>query len=192
MSILELISSVLTVFFAGAAAHRKTWAWPVGIAGTLIAIPPYLQQMLTAEAVLQAIYAVLGIWGWWTWARAEKSAVSKAELDPRWMSGFDRFRVFVVFSVLWAGALLIFGSSSSMPWVDSFVLAGGLLATGLEARRVLETWPTWFIINAVSASVAVTRELYYFGVLYAILTGISVYSYLKWSTASGLTTDGKN
>lgn len=180
MSILELISSVLTVFFVLGAAHQKIWSWPVGIAGTLLAIPPYLEAGLVAEALLQAVYAVLGASGWFAW-RADRVNQSFGAEIPQWMTSVERFKALVLFALLWMVSGWVFWSSSVLPVLDTALLSAGLVATGLEAKRKMEAWPLWFVANALSSFVAVQREMWAFAILYLVLTVLSGYSYTKWS-----------
>ncbi len=187
MSILELISSVLTVFFVLGAAHQKTGSWPVGIAGTLLAIPPYLEAGLVAEALLQAVYAVLGAWGWFAW-RADRVNQSFGAEIPQWMTSVERFKALVLFALLWMVSGWVFWSSSVLPVLDTALLSAGLVATGLEAKRKMEAWPLWFVANALSSFVAVQREMWAFAILYLALTVLSGYSYTKWSRSRNLAT----
>ena len=180
MSILELISSVLTVFFVLGAAHQKVWSWPVGIAGTLLAIPPYLEAGLVAEALLQGVYALLGAWGWFAWRADHTNPNSGAEI-PQWMTSVERFKALLLFALLWMVSGWVFWSSSVLPVLDTALLSAGLVATGLEAKRKMEAWPLWFVANALSSFVAVQREMWAFAILYLVLTVLSGYSYTKWS-----------
>jgi nicotinamide mononucleotide transporter len=177
---LELISSVLTVFFVLGAAHQRIWSWPVGIAGTVLAIPPYLEAGLVAEALLQAVYAVLGAWGWFAW-RADRVNQSFGAEIPQWMTSVERFKTLLLFALLWMVSGWVFWSSSVLPVLDTALLSAGLVATGLEAKRKMEAWPLWFVANALSSFVAVQREMWAFAILYLALTVLSGYSYTKWS-----------
>ena len=187
MSILELISSVLTVFFVLGAAHQKIWSWPVGIAGTLMAIPPYLQAGLVAEAFLQGIYAVLGVWGWIAWRADRVHQKAGAEI-PRWMTPVERYLVLLLFALLWLFFGWLFWSSSVLPVLDTALLSSGLLATGLEAKRKMDAWPLWLAANALSSLVAAQREMWWFAILYLILAVLSGYSYVKWSRSRNSST----
>jgi nicotinamide mononucleotide transporter len=180
VSILELISSVLTVFFVLGAAHQKIWAWPVGMAGTLLAIPPYLAAGLVAEAFLQGVYTALGAWGWFTWRADRANQKAGAEI-PQWMAPRERYWSLLLFVLLWLASGWVFCHSSVLLFLDTALLSAGLLATGLEAKRKMDAWPLWFVANALSSFVAAERELWAFAMLYLALTLLSAYSWVKWS-----------
>lgn len=171
---------MLTVFFVLGAAHQKLWAWPLGMAGTLLAIPPYLESGLVAEALLQGIYTVLGAWGWFTW-RADRANQNAGAEIPRWLTPAERYRVLLLFALLWMVSGWVFWNASVLPVLDTALLSAGLLATGLEAKRKMEAWPLWFVANALSSFVAAQREMWAFAILYLALTVLSGYSYTKWS-----------
>ena len=187
---MELISSVLTVFFVLGAAHQKIWSWPVGIAGTVLAIPPYLEAGLVAEALLQGVYAVLGGWGWFAW-RIDRTHQNAGAEIPQWMTSVGRFRVLVLFALLWLVSGWVFWSSSVLPVLDTALLSAGLVATGLEAKRKMEAWPLWIVANALSSFIAVQREMWAYASLYLALTVLSGYSYTKWSRSRNSATAEK-
>ena len=171
---------MLTVFFVLGAAHQKIWAWPVGMAGTLLAMPPYLAAGLVAEAFLQGVYTALGAWGWFTW-RADRVNQSFGAEIPQWMTSVERFKALVLFALLWMVSGWVFWSSSVLPVLDTALLSAGLVATGLEAKRKMDAWPLWLVANALSSFVAAEREMWAFAMLYLALTLLSAYSWVKWS-----------
>jgi nicotinamide mononucleotide transporter len=188
---LEFISSVLTVFFVVALAYQKAYAWPVGIAGTLLAIWPYYEVGLVAEALLQAVYAAVGAVGWWQWNRARGFAADSLP-RPSWLSGSERFRYAGLFLALWAVVGIVLAPWSSMPWADTALFSAGVWATWLEANRKMDAWLIWIGANAVSVWTAWERGLYAFAGLYALLVLLSVYGLFKWTNPSYSSTAEKN
>ena len=191
MGTLELLSSVLTVFFVVALAYQKGYAWPVGIVGTLLAIWPYYEVGLVAEALLQAVYAAVGAVGWWQWNRAGGFAADSLA-RPSWLSGSERFRYAGLFLALWAVVGVVLAPWSSMPWADTALFSAGVWATWLEANRKMDAWLIWIGANAVSVWTACERGLYAFAGLYALLVLLSLYGLFKWTNPSYSSTVEKN
>ena len=191
MGTLELISSVLTVFFGIALAYQKAYAWPIGIAGTLLAIWPYYEVGLVAEALLQAVYAGVGMVGWWQWNRARGYAQVSLP-RPEWLSGPQRIRYTGLFLALWALVAILLAPWSSMPWLDTALFAAGTWATWLEANRKLDAWIIWIGANAISVWTAWEKGLWAFAGLYALLALLSLYGLFKWTNTNYSTTDEKN
>ncbi len=191
MGTLELLSSVLTVFFVVALANQKGYAWPAGIAGTLLAIWPYYKVGLVAEALLQAVYAAVGAAGWWQWNRARGTARESLP-GPTWLSGPQRIRYAGLFLALWALVGVLLASWSSMPWLDTALFAAGTWATWLDANRKMDAWIIWIGANAVSVWTAWERGLYAFVGLYALLALLSLYGLIKWANPSYSSTIEKN
>ena len=150
------------------------------MAGTLLAISPYLEAGLVAEALLQGVYTALGAWGWFMWRSDRTNQKAGAEI-PQWMASGERYWSLLLFASLWLASGWVFWNSSVLPVLDTALLSAGLLATGLEAKRKMDAWPLWFVANALSSFVAAERELWAFAMLYLALTLLSVYSWVKWS-----------
>ena len=50
----------------------------------------------------------------------------------------------------------------------------------MVARKILENWIYWIIIDIVSIQLYIGRELYLTGLLFLIYTVIAIYGYFTW------------
>ena len=81
-----------------------------------------------------------------------------------------------------SAVLLTRFTSDQLPWLDSFTTWGAIVTTWMVARKILENWPYWLVIDAVSIYMYVNRELYFTAllfVLYVIIIGFGWASWIK-------------
>ena len=78
------------------------------------------------------------------------------------------------------GALLVRYTEAALPWGDALATWASLLATWMVARKILENWHWWFVIDALSLYLYVERGLYLTGCLFFAYLVIVVFGYRRW------------
>lgn len=76
--------------------------------------------------------------------------------------------------------ILIQYTDSTVPWMDSFTTALSIVAMWMLARKYVEQWLVWIVVDAVSAGLYVYKELYFTAGLYALYTVIAYFGYKEW------------
>lgn len=78
---------------------------------------------------------------------------------------------------------------SDLPLGDAFTTAGGIVATWMLARKMLENWLVWTVINSFSLGMYIFKELYITVFLFIIYTVMAVVGYYKWKGNMTLSAD---
>ena len=77
-------------------------------------------------------------------------------------------------------AILKFFTDSDVPWGDGFTTAASIVATWMLARKILEHWLVWILVDSLAAALYFYKGLYPSTVLYIIYAAIAVLGYIKW------------
>ena len=85
-------------------------------------------------------------------------------------------------TVVWALALLRW-TDAAIPWRDAFVAAFSVAAQILQARKNVETWPAWVIVNAVAIPAYWSATLAYTAFLYLLYLGLAFEGWREWRRA---------
>ena len=51
-------------------------------------------------------------------------------------------------------------TDAAFPYLDSFTTVAAVVTTFMVARKVLENWAYWFVIDGLSVYLYISRELY--------------------------------
>jgi nicotinamide mononucleotide transporter len=81
-----------------------------------------------------------------------------------------------------SGYFLSVSTDAKLPYLDSFTTWGSILTTVMVARKVLENWLYWIVINGVSIYLYLDRGLDQTAamfVLYLVLATIGYYAWKK-------------
>jgi nicotinamide mononucleotide transporter len=76
--------------------------------------------------------------------------------------------------------LLIHYTDSTVPWWDSFITALSIIGMWMLARKYIEQWLIWIVVDAISAALYLYKGLEFTAGLYAIYTIIAIFGYFKW------------
>ena len=82
----------------------------------------------------------------------------------------------------WALALRNW-TDAVMPWRDAFIAVFGIVAQSLQAKKLLENWPVWVVVNLVAVAAYWTADLAYTAFLYVIYLGLAVVGWRTWAGA---------
>lgn len=179
MSQIEIFAAIVALFGVLLTARASIWGWPLGIIGAAIYSWLFIESALYAEGVLQSLYVLFGIYGWWSWKNNNDQATGAT------IKQIDTI-VLLTSLVVWTLGTAVCGwvlsnySNSEVPYVDSLLAVGGLMTTYLMAKKIIENWFFWIVIDIASGLLFINRELYITALLYFAFAALAAHGYLQW------------
>ncbi len=172
---------------------RSFWAWPTGLVQVLLYVGVFLQAKLYADMVLHVVYVGLQIYGWWAWQRAalqsrtnspdpDAKSPTRQQIRVRSLSVRELWLVMggVVLMTVCVAMALMRWTDARLPIPDSLVAATSIAAQLLLARRFLENWLFWIVVDIVGVGLFASRGLYPTSVLYALFGVMAVAGWMQW------------
>ncbi len=179
MSAWEAAAVVLGVAYLLLAMRESLWCWYAAFASTGIFLVLFWNVNLLMESALQVYYLGMAVYGWWQWQRGGEGHTELA--ISRWDTRQHLVAVAAVLLVSAAsGALLQQFTGAALPYLDSFTTWGSVLTTWMVARKILENWLYWLVIDSVSIYLYLDRALYLTAGLFALYLVIVLFGYRKW------------
>jgi nicotinamide mononucleotide transporter len=172
--------------------RRSLWAFPVGLAAVAVQGVLFWRIQLFAEAKVQVFYAGGLAYGWWHWVKHKGNAPELPVTVLRWRSRALYAAAGVIGTVLWAEYLRRH-TSAVAPYRDAFLASFGIVAQLMQARKNIDNWPVWVLVNAVAVIVYLQlgHALAYTAFLYAIYLGLAFAGWREWSRVLRTETDFK-
>ena len=86
------------------------------------------------------------------------------------------------FAVAWpaTGLFLKRYTDTDVPWWDAFPTALSIVGQWLLGRKYIENWPTWIVVNVVSAALFAYKGLWLTTGLYVVFVGMSMIGWRVW------------
>lgn len=179
MSGWEAAAVLLGIAYLLLAVRESLWCWYAAFFSTAIFLVLFWDVGLLMESALQVYYLAMAVYGWWQWqrgsARQDELAISS------WGTRQHLYALVAVLLVSAAsGSLLERFTGAALPYLDSFTTWGSILTTWMVARKILENWLYWLVIDSVSIYLYLDRELYLTAVLFAAYLIIVLFGYRQW------------
>jgi len=177
----EVVASLLGLAMVGCNLRVHPAGWPLAIASALIYGFVFWEGRLYGQAALQLLFIGVSAWGWWQWlrgARADGSALRVARLGPRGMAWS-----LAACAVLWPAVAWFLDrrTDSPVPVWDAFPTALSLVAQVLLARKYLENWAGWVVVNVASVALFAHQGLWATAGLYLVFIVLSVAGWRAWA-----------
>ena len=179
MSAIEVAAVLLGIAYLLMAMRESLWCWYAAFLSTSLFLYLFWQVGLVMESALQIYYLAMAVYGWWHWRHGGKDtgALDISSWGPRQhlaaVAG-------VSIATLASGYLLSQHTQAALPYLDSFTTWGSILTTWMVARKILENWLYWLVIDGASIYLYIDRELYLTALLFVAYLVIVIFGYLRW------------
>jgi nicotinamide mononucleotide transporter len=178
MSVLELAAVILALAYLILAIRQDRWCWVAGGSSAILYGIIFVSAKLYMEASLQSFYLIMAIYGWLTWGRP---AAGNDLTITRWTTRTHLvLAVAVAIGSIAIGGLLDQLTDAAWPVIDSFTTLAALVATYMVARKVLENWLWWIVIDTVSVGLYLSRDLHLTALLFCGYVILAAAGWLTW------------
>jgi nicotinamide mononucleotide transporter len=161
------------------AVRRNQWCWWAALISSGIYLVLVARAHLYMQTLLQAFYLVMAVYGYLQW-RGGRDQAGELEM-VRWSWSMHVAVAGVVLLVtLLNGWLLSSHLDAHAPYLDAFVTWGSVVTTWMVARRVIENWLYWIVVDAVAAGLYFDQGLRATALLFIAYIGIVIHGYFVW------------
>ena len=179
-SMLEAVGVILAVMYLLLAIQQNIWCWLCAAVSSAIFAFLFFNVRLYMEAVLNIFYFAMAIYGWHTWSSGRSEGQGLAVVV--WPHRVHFMAVAIVVAVsLGSGYMLDTRTDAAFPYIDSMTSWGAVWATYLIARKVLENWWYWLVIDATMIFVFWAKGLELTAVLYFLYLLMIPIGLLSWT-----------
>jgi nicotinamide mononucleotide transporter len=179
-SAFEVVAVLAAIAYLGLAIRQNIYCWLFAAISTAIFIWLFIEAKLYMESVLNAFYLLMAAYGWSVW----RSGDSHHNWRPvvRWSLKIHAAAIAAIVLVsLLNGYFLTKFSDAAFPYVDSMTTWFAVWATFLVARKVLENWWYWLLIDAASVFIYWSRDLQLTSFLFVVYIIMIPFGLASWS-----------
>ena len=179
-SLLELVAVVFAVAYLVLAVKENSLCWYAAGISTLIFLFIFWDVKLYMESGLQIYYLGMAFYGWYQWRGANRETASLRVSKWRAKQHVIALALIATLTLI-SGSLLNSGTDANLPYLDSFTTWASVVTTFMVARKILENWFYWLVIDYVSIYLYLDRELYFTSLLFAIYIVIIFFGWFAWN-----------
>ena len=178
--LMEITAVVFAIIYLLLAVKQDVRCWYAAIFSSFLYFFIMMSANLYMEAYLQIFYIIMAIYGWFQW---NKISEDKSKFIVRtWSIKQHLIVISSVISLAYiSGSLLNIYTEAALPFIDAFTTWGAIIATYMVAKKLLENWIYWFVIDSISVLLFMSRGLYLTSVLFFVYLIIIYFVYKSWT-----------
>ena len=176
---LETLAVALGISYLLLAMRENSLCWYCAFFSTAIYVYIFGDVSLYMESALNVYYMGMAVYGWLQW---QKGGANHSGVEiVRWTAKHHIICVLVILiaSVI-SGYLLSVNTDARLPYLGSFTTWASVFTTVMVARKVLENWLYWIVINSVSIYLYIDRDLDQTAAMFTLYLMLSVLGYVAW------------
>jgi nicotinamide mononucleotide transporter len=181
LSLLEAAGVLFSVLYLVLAIRESLWCWPAAFLSSVLTIVVMFGAQLYSEAALNVFYAAMAVYGWYQWRHGGRKQ-GEAEL-PISVWPLRAHALAIGGSVLLSaivGWLMSRQTDAAFPYLDAFVTVSSIITTYMVARKILENWLYWLVVDSLSLYLYWQRELHLYVALFALYLVLVVIGLVRW------------
>lgn len=171
-------------------ADRRLWI--ASVVMPAISLWLYFRKGLYADFAINIYYLAIAVYGYlaWTKHRRRPDCDNNSHSTSAEPTSLPIRHTPMPVAVGCVGATLILWllirwvlcsfTDSTVPTADAFTTALSIVAMWMLARKYIEQWLAWFVVDAVCVVLYIYKGIPLYALLYALYTIIALLGYRKW------------
>lgn len=174
----EAVAAALGLVYLVLVIAQNRGAWLAALASTALYLVVFYRARLYMQAGLQVYYIAIALYGWHAWRRRPDGGelpVSRATVRVQ-AAGLAGVLLASAASATW----LARETGSAEPFLDSLTTWSSVFTTWLVARKKIENWAWWLVVDALIVVLCWRGRLYASMILYGLYLGLVLLGWRSW------------
>ena len=184
MQYIELLGTIVGLLYLWLEYRASIYLWVASVVMPAIYLVIYYDAGLYADFGINIYYLIIAIYGWAAWrygfsiGRGSEGRELPISHTParRWLP-LAAITSIVFIAIAW---VLINLTDSTVPYADAFTTALSVVGMWMLARKYIEQWWVWLVVDVASVALYIYKDLYFTAALYALYAVVAVFGYRKW------------
>ncbi len=177
---LEIIGTLLSFIYLYLSVKQKISLWLFGFLSALVYAVVFYQARFYAAMSLQLYYLWVSVYGWYSWKKNRETTGKELPVRHTRINEWPLLSGVSIAIMLVYYALLSMGTDSPVPGADSFITAFSITATWMLARKQVEHWLIWIVVDSVAVGIYFMQGLYSTALLFVVYGVMAVVGWRQW------------
>ena len=184
MQFVEILGTIAGLLYLWLEYRASIYLWVASIIMPALYLIVYYDAGLYADMAINIYYLVIALYGWaaWRYGFSLRRGSQGRELSISHTPAREWLPLAVLTALLFVAIaqVLIHFTDSTVPWADAFTTALSVVGMWMLARKYIEQWWVWMVVDVASVALYVYKDLHFTAVLYALYAVVAIFGYRKW------------
>jgi nicotinamide mononucleotide transporter len=183
----EITGTLLGTAYVFLSVKQNIFTWLTGFLTSVLYTIVFFQSKFYADMGLQVYYIWISLYGWFIWTKGNTSRAGRSNFPVSQINKRLMIVLTLIALLLWLIIYFVLKqfTDSPVPFGDAFTTAFSIVATWMLARKILEHWLIWIVVDLISMGLYLWKGLYPTAILFLIYTVVAFWGYSEWK--KGLT-----
>ena len=177
---LEIIAVITAILYLVLAAKEDVKCWYAALISSCLYFYIMLNAGLLMESILQVFYVGMAIYGWKQWNKLSNEQYEIRIKKWKKINHLYAVGIVVILAIISKDILEKY-TNAVFPFLDALTTFGAIITTYMVAKKIIENWIYWFVIDSISIYLFYSRELYLTSILFFIYLIIIIFGYKSWN-----------
>lgn len=157
---------------------ENPWCFPVGLLNVIISLFLFLNQHLYSDVIQQVAYIFLLSYGWYMWLFVKNKIVLPVTTSGNYLK---LILILIAIIITWSlGYYFDKYTDADVPYFDAAATALSFVAQYLVARKKIENWNVWLLVNLLYIGIYLYKGLYLYAILFLVYFIMAIYGLREW------------
>lgn len=178
---IELAGAILGIAYIFFSIRQHILTWITGLLTSGLYIAVFFQAKLYADMGLQFYYVFISLYGWFLWKKKpqhDEKSLLQVTRTSRNFAFVATMATWIIFLVI--RFILYRYTDSTVPNLDAATTALSITATYMLARKMIDHWMIWIVVDLVSAGLYIYKGLWATAILFFVYTIMAIIGYKQW------------
>ena len=178
---LDILTTILGLIYIWLEYRASIALWFVGVIMPALDIWLYWSHGLYGDAGMAVYYTLAAVYGFYIW-KFKKTRKLKQSLPIIHLPRRQYLPATLFFLFAWGATyyILVNWTNSTVPLLDSFTNALSFVGMWALARKYLEQWLFWMVVDVVCCFLYIQKGIPFKAGLYGLYVVIAIAGYYKW------------
>lgn len=178
--LLEILGTIVGLIYLWLEYKASIYLWVASVIMPAIYLVVFYDAGLYADTAINIYYLIIAIYGFWAWRRGKDSSAPVLKISHiTARQGVAMVALYAVLQIVISLALIHL-TDSDVAWFNGLTSALSIVGMWMLARKYIEQWIVWGVVDILSAGLYLHKGLYFTAVLYILYAIIALFGYRKW------------
>lgn len=183
---LDILGFTVGLIYLYLEFKASIWLWLASIVMPAIDMVLYFKAGLYADFALAIYYCLASVYGFAVWKFFKKTKTETEMPITHFRCNYilpAALVLLTIWFVIWW--FLAAHTNSTVPITDAFTTALSIVAMWALARKYVEQWLLWLVVDAVCCVLYIYKGIPFKATIYGIYAVVAVFGYRSWLRRMG-------
>ncbi len=177
---LEAIGAIAGLSCVWMLMRQVIWTWPLGVTYAVISVYLFVDARLYGQVLLHLYFVVMNLYGWYHWIFGREAGEERLLVSMTSMKVMGVVLGLSTIGVIVLATLFDAFTDAYLPYLDMSITVLSVGAMWLTARKKLESWVFWLVIDVAYLGIFYLTKNYFYLLLYLGYIPMAVEGFFLW------------